>query len=200
MSEPADKPLTPKEAAFVAEYLIDLNAAGAAERAGYSARTAKQIAYGLMQKPHVKTAIDAALAERAERAKLTADEVLIELARIARSDLRRAFDADGRLKAIGDLDEDTARTLASVEVVTRRVPGQGDDGAAEVEYVHKIKGWDKIAALTLAAKHLGLVTERREHSGPGGGPIQTEGKTTVDVSGLSDDQLRALASIRVLPG
>lgn len=34
--------LTPKQANFVAEYLIDRIAAQAAIRAGYSARTAKQ--------------------------------------------------------------------------------------------------------------------------------------------------------------
>lgn len=34
-----------------------------------------------------------------------------------------------------------------------------------------------------------------EHSGPNGGPI--EGRTTLDVSGLSIEQIRALASIRL---
>jgi len=37
-----------------------------------------------------------------------------------------------------------------------------------------------------------------EISGPGGGPVQTESK--LDVSGLSNDQLRALASIPVQAG
>lgn len=36
-----------------------------------------------------------------------------------------------------------------------------------------------------------------EMGGPNGGPVQT--KTTVDVSGLSNEQLRALASIAVQP-
>jgi hypothetical protein len=35
------KPLTPKQAAFVREYLVDLNAAAAAERAGYAAKSAR---------------------------------------------------------------------------------------------------------------------------------------------------------------
>lgn len=37
-----------------------------------------------------------------------------------------------------------------------------------------------------------------EHTGPDGGPIQT--KSTVDISGLSDEQLRALASIAIPSG
>ena len=36
----ADKALTPKQERFCQEYLIDLNATGAARRAGYSAKTA----------------------------------------------------------------------------------------------------------------------------------------------------------------
>lgn len=40
-------------------------------------------------------------------------------------------------------------------------------------------------------------TQKHEHSGPDGKPIQTESK--LDVGGLSDEQLRALASIRVQP-
>ena len=37
--------LTPKQARFVQEYLIDLNAAQAAIRAGYSAKTARVIGH-----------------------------------------------------------------------------------------------------------------------------------------------------------
>lgn len=37
-----------------------------------------------------------------------------------------------------------------------------------------------------------------ELSGPGGGPIET--KTTLDVTGLNDEQLRALSSIALPPG
>ena len=36
------KELTPKQALFVQEYLVDLNATQAAIRTGYSARTARQ--------------------------------------------------------------------------------------------------------------------------------------------------------------
>lgn len=46
--------LNDKQAAFVREYLADLNATQAAIRAGYSAKTACQIGHELFKKPEVQ--------------------------------------------------------------------------------------------------------------------------------------------------
>ena len=70
------KKLTPKQAAFVNEYLVDLNAAGAARRAGYSERTAAEVGYENLRKPQIKEAIEKAIEERAEHVELTANEVI----------------------------------------------------------------------------------------------------------------------------
>jgi hypothetical protein len=64
--------LTRKQARFVEEYLADLNAAQAAIRAGYSAKTARVIGHENLTKPDIAAAIEKARAERAERAKLPA--------------------------------------------------------------------------------------------------------------------------------
>jgi hypothetical protein len=48
----------------------------------------------------------------------------------------------------------------------------------------------------IIARELGLA-DRSELTGKDGGPIQSENKTTLDVSGLDTAQLEALASIRV---
>ena len=61
--------LTPKQQRFVDEYMIDLNGAQAAIRAGYSARTARQIAEENLSKPDIASAIAerrAALANKAD--------------------------------------------------------------------------------------------------------------------------------------
>ena len=68
--------LTDKQAAFVREYLIDLNATQAAIRAGYSARTADKIGPELMGKTRVRDAIDKALSKRAHRVDIRAEDVL----------------------------------------------------------------------------------------------------------------------------
>ncbi|MBK6335547.1 MAG: terminase small subunit [Betaproteobacteria bacterium] len=45
--------MTPRQHRFVSEYLVDRNGAAAAVRAGYSVRSAKQIAYQPLAKPDV---------------------------------------------------------------------------------------------------------------------------------------------------
>lgn len=75
--------LTPKQARFVEEYLVDLNASAAARRAGYSVRTADATGRENLGKPAVAAAIAAAQAERARRTQITADDVLRHWATIA---------------------------------------------------------------------------------------------------------------------
>src|SRR5437879_2160483 len=105
--------LTAKQQLFVKEYLVDLIATHAAIRAGYSQRNAKQIGYNLLAKPQVARAVAEAQAKRAEKLDITAERVLRELARIGFADPRKLFTEDGRLKPIGELDDETAASIAS---------------------------------------------------------------------------------------
>jgi phage terminase small subunit len=66
----------PRRKRFVQEYVKDLNATKAAERAGYSAKTAKQQGSKLLTKVDVSEAIEKALEKQAERAQLSADQVI----------------------------------------------------------------------------------------------------------------------------
>lgn len=80
--------LTPRQARFVDEYLIDLNATQAAIRAGYSAKTALQQGPRLLGNVGVAEAIAAAQAKRAERTRVEADWVLRQWVEIASADPR----------------------------------------------------------------------------------------------------------------
>ncbi len=68
--------LTPKQARFVEEYLIDLNATQAAIRAGYSKKTAKQQGQRLLTNVDVQAAVTEAKETRSERTEITQDEVI----------------------------------------------------------------------------------------------------------------------------
>lgn len=69
---------------------------------------------------------------------------------------------------------------------------------AEVIRTQKFEGASAdLLNANIIARDLGLA-EKNEVSGPNGGPLET--KSTMDVSGLTDDQLRALASIPVRAG
>lgn len=75
--------LTPKQKAFVAEYLVDLNATAAARRAGYSAKTADRIGPELLGKTCVSQAIQEAILDRQKRTEVTQDYVIEQLKAIA---------------------------------------------------------------------------------------------------------------------
>ena len=77
------RPLTPKQDMFVREYLIDLNATQAAIRAGYSSKTAEEQGYQLLRKTSVHAAIQAGMDKRAQKATITADEILANIKRLA---------------------------------------------------------------------------------------------------------------------
>lgn len=89
--------LTAKQARFVEEYLVDLNATQAAIRAGYSESTARAIGYENLTKPDIQKAITAAREKQQQRTEITADRVLAEYAKIAFFDPRKLFTADGGL-------------------------------------------------------------------------------------------------------
>ena len=199
-----ERDLTAKQERFVQEYLIDLNATQAYLRAGYKVKStsARVQACRLLADPNIAEAIEKAKAQRSERTQITADRVLQEVARIAFFDIRKLYrEQGGGLKDPHELDADAAAVLVGVDVVEMAGGGEfgGEAGLKHVPmYTKKAKIADKVAALTLAARHLGMLTDRTEHSGPDGGPIQSQ--TTLNMQGLTVDQLKAIASIPVDAG
>lgn len=137
--------LTEKQARFVAEYLVDLNATQAAIRAGYSEKTAEVIGYENLRKPQIQEAIQVAMDARAKRTEITQDRVLQELAAIGFSrttDFIR-IDQMGHviLTPTDELTEDQQRAIAGIK-----------DGKFGVE----LKLHDKLRALEKLGEHLGM--------------------------------------------
>lgn len=165
--------MTPKQARFVEEYLIDLNATQACIRAGYSAKTADRIGPELLGKTCVAEAIQKAKDARSVRTEITQDMVLKELALLGFSNMQDYMkagpDGDPYLD-FSNLSRDQAAALTEV-TVEDYTDGRGED-ARDVKRI-KFKLADKRAALVDIGKHLGMfpTTAKMEHSGPGGGPI-----------------------------
>ncbi|QQX91325.1 terminase small subunit [Gluconobacter sphaericus] len=150
--------LNEKQARFVEEYLVDLNAAQAAIRAGYSQKTARTQGQRLLTNADIQDAVSEAQKSRSARTQITQDRVIQEIARLGLSDVRKLFDDGGRLFQPHEWDDDTAAAVASIEVDQRKEPGE--DG--ERYTVTKIKAWDKNAALEKLCKHLGLYERDNE--------------------------------------
>ena len=136
--------LTPRQQRFVEEYLAHPNAHQAALRAGYKAKWARQTVTNLLRRPEVAEAIRQGMAARAERTRITADRVLLEIARIAFADIGRIADwgPDGlTLADKSAITEDDRAAIAEL--------GAGSAGP-------RVRLHNKQRALENIARHLGL--------------------------------------------
>jgi phage terminase small subunit len=143
--------LTPKQQRFVDEYLVDLNATQAAIRAGYSPKTARQQGHENLTKPYIEAAIQRAVQERSERTRVEADRVVLELARLGLYDPRGVAEwgPDGiRVKDSSGLSDDDVRIVARIRMAPTKY-----GWAITVKFV------DRLSALELLGKHLGLFSD-----------------------------------------
>jgi len=178
--------LTPKQQRFSAEYLVDLNATQAARRAGYSPKTSADIGRQLLRKTPVAELIQAAMAERSARTEITQDRVLHEVARLAFLDIRKAFNTNGTLKPLHEMDDDTAAALAGLDAIELR-----EDGAP-VGSIKKLKLADKKGALELLMRHMGMLNDKMRLQGDAENPLsllikQIQGNAVPVVANPIDD-------------
>ena len=99
---PRTQKLTPKQARFVAEYLVDLNATQAAIRAGYSRKTADSIGLQLLRKTQVASAIQKAQEDRARRVEITQDEIIRDIMEVRDRCMQRAPVVDMKGRQVQD--------------------------------------------------------------------------------------------------
>ena len=118
--------LTAKQAAFIHEYLIDLNGTQSAIRAGYSKKTANEQSTRLLANVHIRAAVDKALKKRANKSEISAQWVL------------------DSLKAVAE------RCMTAVPVMVR----DGDEWVESGEWKFDSSGANK--SLELIGKHLGM--------------------------------------------
>lgn len=161
--------LTEKQKRFVEEYLIDLNATQAAIRAGYSTDSARQIGTENLSKPSIRAYIDREMAERSRRTGISQDRVIRELARLAFVNANDVIDIDEATLKSGASEDDTA-AIASVKVKT--IPTKEGEGVER-----EIRLTDKLKALELLGKHLGMFKDK----------LEIEGKVPVQIVDDIDD-------------
>ena len=166
--------LTDKQKRFCEDYLLDLNATQAAIRAGYSPKTAEQTASRLLRNVKVQEYIAKRQKELSRSTHITQERVIKELALIAFSnnadyarvvEKKMQTEVDGMLVDVlgedgkpimyrtvepvltDELTEEQKRALAVIK--------KGRDGL-------EVKSFDKVRALELLGKHLGIFTEKIE--------------------------------------
>jgi phage terminase small subunit len=145
-----ERDLTAKQQRFIEEYLIDLNAANAARKAGYSLKSTDE-GSRLLGNDRIAAAIQKAKNERSKRTQVDADKVIRELARVAFSDAQDYV------------------TVTSEGVTTNPSSKWTEDQSRAVQFISEkmsqfgrqitIKTHDKMKALDSLAKHFKLYQE-----------------------------------------
>ena len=159
--------LTPRQQAFVDEYLVDLNATQAAIRAGYSAKTAHEQASRLLANAKIASAVADAKKARSERTQIDADWVLSRLAQDATADLADLYCENGTLKSVHEWPMAWRTGLvAGIDTVQER-DGEDADGNPVYATVRKVKLLDRTKLVELIGKHVnvGAFKDKVEHSG-----------------------------------
>ena len=148
------KPLTELRERFCREYLIDLNATKAAERAGYSDKGAAQMASFLLSIIKISARIQELQAARAERTGTTADRVIQEIKQVAFSEIGEylSFDKDGvKLKNSDEIPIEARRAIKSVSEAKNKEGGR-----------LSFRLHSKMKALELLMRHHGMFHDKLE--------------------------------------
>ena len=188
------KKMTEKQKRFCDEYLIDLNATQAAIRAGYKKQYANKFVYKILNNPNVKEYLEKRMKDREERTEITQDDVVREIAAIAFSNPSDFFkvidrpitaggipvrDEDGNIKTYKDVEFINTDNLS--EANKKAIAGikQGSNGL-------EVKLNDKLKALELLGRHLGMFKDKVEIKGDINNPYKE----------LTIEQLLKLAGVK----
>lgn len=182
---------------FCEQYLVDLNATQAAIRAGYSEKYAHTNATKLLQITTIKAKIDELMAARAKRTEITQDRVLRELAIIAFSNAadyaavierEAVMEVDGHHVKLLDDDGNPIMYRTVEPVLTETLTDEQRRALAVIKKGRdgfEVKPYDKVRALELLGKHLGMFQDKVEVTGEINNPMA--GLTTEDLKKLIED-------------
>lgn len=166
--------LTDKQKRFCEEYLIDLNATQAAIRAGYSSKTAEQTASRLLRNVKVQEYIAKRQKELSRSTEITQERVIKELALIAFSnnadyahvvEKKLQVEAGGTLVDVMDKDGNPVMYRTVEPVLTEELTEEQKRALAVIKKGRdglEVKSCDKVKALELLGKHLGIFTDKIE--------------------------------------
>jgi phage terminase small subunit len=140
----------PKHELFAQERAKGVSASWAYVKAGFKRHDSNAARLSKNDKVAARIEEIQGRGEQRAIAKIEADaeKTLIEAARLAFSDIRKLFDENGNLKAVHELDDDTAGAIKKVKVTTQ--PGKKDEDPV---HVTEIEFWSKTDGVKLLGQH-----------------------------------------------
>ena len=143
---------TRKQRIFIDEYVTCWNGAEAARRAGYSVRSAREIAVELLAKPSIHEEIE----DRMALIHMGANEVLREFADIARSDMGDFIDGNLLIDLTDARQRGLTKLIKKIKQKTITVIGKKED-ADDTEITDiEIELYPRDKALEILGKYHGL--------------------------------------------
>ncbi len=159
----------PQEESFCAVYVERFSAHEAIVAAGLTESNDKRSIDGrgnlMLMRPEIQRRVRELNEAKLKRIQVSSDRTMQELGAVAFADIRRIFTEDGKLIPVHRLPADVAAAISSIKVERRRVKnGYTTDLVTgkrvpnyEDEETVEIKRYDKVAALTIFAKHFKIV-------------------------------------------
>lgn len=143
--------LTDKQYIFCQEYIKDFNGTQAAIRAGYSENTAKEISSENLTKPNIFKVVEYLKTEAWRRNHATLDEIIDILSKMARVDISKAFDEDGKLLPLQEIPKDIMLSINGLETDNQL----SSSGEIVLSKIHKLKLSDRLSAIEKLMKYRG---------------------------------------------
>jgi hypothetical protein len=172
--------------------------AGNAYDAAASMGLPKFMADRFLARPRVAAAWRALDAIIVHRLGITTARILTEMVRLATSDIAKLFNEDGSLIPFSEMSADQSAAIESVEV-EELFYGVGE-ARRQIGVIKKVKLHKKQPALNALARMRGMATEREPSRVPASAKPQLPGAqapAALDLDALSEEQVRAIASIPV---
>jgi phage terminase small subunit len=148
--------LTDKQERFCREYLLDLNATKAAQRAGYSKASSRSIGSENLAKPDIANRVQGLQLELANRLDIDAQTVVRELAACGLANAQDYVDSSGNQVPLHLLTREQAKAVQEYKTTTTKT------GTTSVS----LKLVDKRASLVDVGRHLGIFEADNEQRQP----------------------------------
>jgi phage terminase small subunit len=170
--------LKPRSRRFAEAVVSGLTPTDAAIVVKPTSRSPKRLGYRMRHDPKISAAIEELEANAMESAGITTTRTWLEVRRVAYFDQRKLLDENGAPLPLSKVDDDTVAAIAGIDI-EELFSGRGEE-RVRVGALKKYRAWNKTDALKMILQAKRELVERFEHSGPGGGPLQSVAITTDD--------------------
>jgi phage terminase small subunit len=145
--------LTDKQERFVAEYLVDFNGTQAAVRAGYSERSAREIAHKLLTKDHIQSALSQEKKKIKDKIDITKQDLIKRTLSLIDPNL---IDISEKIEKGEELSKSEKNSLTMLE---KNITIDRENNSRSIE-INKFKITDKLKGIELIGRMIGAFDDK----------------------------------------